>query len=549
MYPRLSAHPVKFAANGIARPPPPSRPFKVVARPITNQQTPPPARPFQAAVKSAVPMASKAAMQEVIELTSASEGSKDATAEEPDTEYEDDLRGNKRKLKSGNSSRTSKKRASSEAIIEPKKEGVRFKAKPLKPSPSDASPLKGGPLSPLTVGSSSVDEERSSGNEAAQPVRPAIRIRDGTSKVQPKFKALPKPKHVAKESRTAMHRVHRRMYTVDSEEEDAPGRIDSEVTADAGKGATTLADPQLDAAAQPVNPTPITLASTTEDNVSGQPEVTPSVASQPQSSEPPQPSNSTIQTTSSPFTPSNEENGNSQARSINHPSSRPAGQMPLPQPEPLQTDIHIEGAEHYACSPLFSREAPIPREASLHMHELPSHPREPSVPLREPLLRPREPSVPLREPLLHPREPSVPLREPLPHPREPSVPLRDRSVHPRDHSVRPREGPSYSHDDAHYRDAHDTLYDRNGPPRTHPHPSGILNPHGLPRTRNIEEARYGRAPMGFNHPGYPSRYGLPAEGYDDRYDDPRYPSDSYYQDMRSHDRRYYGDNNRWADRR
>jgi hypothetical protein len=165
MYPRLSAHPVKFVANGIARPPPPSRPFKVVARPITNQQTPPPARPFQAAVKSAVPMASKAAMQEVIELTSASEGSKDATAEEPDTEYEDDLRGNKRKLKSGNSSRTSKKRASSEAIIEPKKEGVRFKAKPLKPSPSDASPLKGGPLSPLTVGSSSVDEERSSGNE------------------------------------------------------------------------------------------------------------------------------------------------------------------------------------------------------------------------------------------------------------------------------------------------------------------------------------------------------------------------------------------------
>lgn len=165
MYPRLSAHPVKFIANGIARPPPPSHPFEVIARPIADQQTPPPARPFQAAVKSAVPMAPKAAMQEVIKLTSASEGSKDATAEEPDTEYEDDLRRKKQKLKSGNSSQTSKKHASSEAIIEPKKEGVHFKAKPLKPSPSNASPLKEGPLSPLTVGSSSVDEEHSSGNE------------------------------------------------------------------------------------------------------------------------------------------------------------------------------------------------------------------------------------------------------------------------------------------------------------------------------------------------------------------------------------------------
>lgn len=106
---------------------------------------------------------------------------------------------------------------------------------------------------------------------------------------------------------------------IDLEEEDAPGQIDSEAIVDAGKGATTLADPQLDAAAQPVNPTLITLASTTEDkispqdNVSGPPEVTPSVASQPESSEQPQPSNGTIQTMSSPFTPGNEENGTFQA--------------------------------------------------------------------------------------------------------------------------------------------------------------------------------------------------------------------------------------------
>ncbi|KAG2353237.1 hypothetical protein BDR07DRAFT_1496652 [Suillus spraguei] len=392
----------------VMSPCPPVCPFKVIPKPIAKPQTPPPAPP-------------KAATDEVIELTSASDGSKDI--EELDTEYEDDSHGKKQKLKSGCSSRASKKCASSEIIdIEQKKEHVRSKAKPLKPPPSNASPLKGGPLSPLTVGSSSVDEDHSSGNEAA--VQPVIRLWDGPSKVLPKFKVPPKPKHVTKESRAAMHHIHWKMYAVDSEEEeDAPGRMHSEATADAAM----LADPKIDAAAWPVNPTPIApVAPTTEDeflpqdNVSRPLEVTPSVASQPESSEQPQRSNGMLQPTSSPSIPGNEENGNPQAQFINRPSSRPALL--------LQIDPHFEGATHYAHSPLLPHNAlvphkgPILREAPLHMHELPSHPRKPSVPLREPLLH-CAPSVHSRDPSMHPCDPSM-------HPHDPSVHPRNPSVHP-----------------------------------------------------------------------------------------------------------------------
>ncbi|KAG2096303.1 uncharacterized protein F5147DRAFT_778352 [Suillus discolor] len=469
---------------------PPARPFKVVAKPISKPQTPPPARPFRVVTRPAAPMAPKAAAQEVIELTSTSEGSRDVTAE-VDIEYEDDSRGKKRKLKSGSSSQMSKKRVSAEVVIELTKEGVHSKAKP---SPSDASVLKGGPLSPLTVGSSSVDEHLS-GDEAAQPVQPAARIRDGPSNVQPKSKALPKPKRITKASWAAMRRAHKMMYAVDSEEEDAPGQKDSKATADAGKGAVVLADPQPDAAAQPANPTPIEPPATMVTTLSPL-EVTPSVAAQHEGSEQPQPSNGTLQTMSSPSTPGNDENGTPKAQSIERPSSHPAGERPLPQPEPLHTDPHIEAANRYAHSPLLQCDAPITHKAPLHMHELPRHPREPSVLLREPLLHPRAPSVPLREPLLHPHAPSAPF-----------------TTH------------------------------------THPHPTSGLNPHGLPRTHNLEEARYAHVPMGYNHPSYPSHYNSPAEGYDDRYDDRRHPSDLYYQDMCGHDGRYYGDTNRWADRR
>ncbi|KAG2136085.1 uncharacterized protein EDB93DRAFT_1106956 [Suillus bovinus] len=440
--------------------------------------SPPPARPF----KPTAPMAPKAAAQEVIEITSTLEGSRDVTAE-VDTEYEDDSHGKKWKLKTGSSSQVSKKCVSAEVVIELKKEGVHSKAKL---SPSDASVLKGGPLSPLIVGSSSVDEEHSSGDEAAQPVQPAACIRDGPPNVQPKSKALPKLKHVTKASRAAMRRVHQMMYVVNSEEEDAPGQKDSKATTDAGKGGVVLADPQPEPAAQPANPTPIELPATMVAPFSP-PEVTPSVASQHEGSEQPQPSNSMLQTTSSPSTPGNDKNGNPQAQSMDRPSSHPAGERPLLQPEPLHTDTHIEAVNRYAHSPLLQHDAPITCEAPSHMHELPRYP-------------------------LH-----------------------------------PQEGPSYPHDATHYREVHDSLYDQNSTIHTHLHPTSSLNPHSLPHTHNVEEAQYACVPIGYNH--YPSRYDSPGEGYNDRYDDHRHPSDLYYQDMCSHDGRYYGDTNRWADRR
>ncbi|KAG0701301.1 hypothetical protein DFH29DRAFT_876010 [Suillus ampliporus] len=145
MSPRPPTYPSKVVAKPIAKPqtPPPACPFKDIAKPIARPLTPPLPRPFQvvAITKPAVPMAPEAAMQEVVKLTSASEGSKDATAEELDTKYEDNSCGKKWKLKLESSSQASKKCVSSEVVIEPKKE---------------------------------VDEEHSSGNEAAQSVQPAI---------------------------------------------------------------------------------------------------------------------------------------------------------------------------------------------------------------------------------------------------------------------------------------------------------------------------------------------------------------------------------------
>jgi hypothetical protein len=160
-----------------------------------------------------------------------------------------------------------------------------------------------------------------------------------------------------------------------SEEEDGPGHKDS-ATTDAKKGGVMLADPQPEPAAQPANPTPPIELPATMVAPFLPPEVMPSMALQHKGSEQPQPSNGMLQTTSSPSTPGNYENGNPQAQSMDCPSSHPAGERPLPQPEPLHT--HIEVVNHYAHSP----HAPLPQcDAPSHMHELSRHPCEPSVPL------------------------------------------------------------------------------------------------------------------------------------------------------------------------
>jgi hypothetical protein len=137
--PKLRKHTMR-----VELPPPlPLRPFKVVAapcsRPVKIVQKPEPT----------------AAVSEVISITLTED------VEEPDTEYEE-AHGKKRNLKAKatNTSHASKRQVSSEEKTDTSKvgkKGSRTQTKPPKalPLPS-TSPTKGGPLSPLTVGSSSV---------------------------------------------------------------------------------------------------------------------------------------------------------------------------------------------------------------------------------------------------------------------------------------------------------------------------------------------------------------------------------------------------------
>jgi hypothetical protein len=130
--------------------PPPSQPFKVVARP-----GPPPSQPFKVVPKPPA--------REVIKL-STSPDSRDANDQHnsaTDLEYEEASQGKRKKRTSSGELPALKKRASSVNIL-PKT------AMPAGPSeeksgPSsqhaNASPTKGGPLSPLTVDLSSTEEQ------------------------------------------------------------------------------------------------------------------------------------------------------------------------------------------------------------------------------------------------------------------------------------------------------------------------------------------------------------------------------------------------------
>lgn len=130
--------------------PPPSRPFKVVARP-----GPPPSRPFKVVPKPPA--------REVIEISTSpdSRDENDQHESATDSEYEDASQGKRKKRKSSGELPAPKKRASPVDIL-PKT------AMPAGPSeensePSsqhaDASPMKGGPLSPLTVTSSTEEQD------------------------------------------------------------------------------------------------------------------------------------------------------------------------------------------------------------------------------------------------------------------------------------------------------------------------------------------------------------------------------------------------------
>jgi len=140
--------------------PPPARPFHVVIKPkgVTAPPPPPPTAPTRPSkVVSRATQDPKAGPQEVLEINSASD-EQEVMMDASETEYEDDAGANKRKRKAKSTSRSSKKRIPSDEGIKRKETKGKGK-KPLKTS--DPSPLKGGPLSPLTVGSSS--DERNEG--------------------------------------------------------------------------------------------------------------------------------------------------------------------------------------------------------------------------------------------------------------------------------------------------------------------------------------------------------------------------------------------------
>ncbi|KAG1897302.1 uncharacterized protein F5891DRAFT_1192000 [Suillus fuscotomentosus] len=184
-------HPVVPAVQ-IAAPPPIPPPFKVVALP--------PSRPFKIVPKPEP----TAAHDEVIELTSAGEN----VATEPDSEYEE-ARGKKRKLKSRNTSHASKKPASSNEKADVSKVGKKaaHSKQPKVPAlpTSTTSPTKGGPLSPLTVGSSSV---AASPEPKAGAAAVASR-QDGPSNVRTKVK----PRPITRESKGTMKHALRMAYS------------------------------------------------------------------------------------------------------------------------------------------------------------------------------------------------------------------------------------------------------------------------------------------------------------------------------------------------
>ncbi|OJA17486.1 hypothetical protein AZE42_11234 [Rhizopogon vesiculosus] len=169
-------------AKGVLSPPPPTRSVKVGPKPavpsaVIIPQSPPPFdpskviyKPLKKAVPSVVVSPSrpnhppvcpskvvskpppKPPQEEVLEINSTSD-SQEITVEDSDAEYKDDTHAKKQKRKVvGKSSWASKKHAPSDEGVEPKKTRNNKGKKPLKPS--DASPSKGGPESPLTVKSS-----------------------------------------------------------------------------------------------------------------------------------------------------------------------------------------------------------------------------------------------------------------------------------------------------------------------------------------------------------------------------------------------------------
>ncbi|KAG2120774.1 uncharacterized protein F5147DRAFT_647201 [Suillus discolor] len=134
---------------------------------------------------------------------------------ESDSEYEK-AHGKKRKLKFVNTSHTSKKPAPSNKKAawpkQPKMPGLPISA---------TSPMKGGPLSPLTVGSSSVAASLEPETAATAPAF----LQDGPSNIHTKVKACPITKEFKDEMKQALCMVYRHSDGLKLMRKDLPSEV------------------------------------------------------------------------------------------------------------------------------------------------------------------------------------------------------------------------------------------------------------------------------------------------------------------------------------
>ncbi|KAG1830082.1 hypothetical protein DFJ58DRAFT_737080 [Suillus subalutaceus] len=474
--------------------PPPSRPFKVVRLPL------PLPRPSKA-----VPMPS-GTPSEVIEVTSTEEN----PVGEPDSEYEEAGRGKKRKLKSANTSRASKKIAPSIEKTNASKVGkkvgrgknnVQSKAPPPPLPTSTTFPAKGGPLSPLTVGSSTDGPPSPEHINAGK----AMRLRDGPSDESKKEHVKPRP--VTKGSRVVMNRGLRMVYGNSDSESDVDNSVKANsatttgVIPEATGSANIQSDPLEEKSAQ------------TKDEVVGDKEELPPTA----------PLNA-----AAPNIPDQQP-----LRDSNHPrpltphktqDERPHDNLPhdAPRDSPLRNALH-DPPRDLVRDPRDDHDPPrAPRD-------LVRDPRDDHDPPRDLVRDPRDDHEPLRdprdgrEPPRHPRDGREPhedarsaVRDPTRNHHEAVRDPRDGLRNPWDVDPRYPYTRGYSHEPARGLDRgtlhpRDAFYHRNpryGPPQD-PYGSGDIRMESDLNTRDSSPVSdfHGNYGPSERERAYPTRYG------------------------------------------
>ncbi|KAG1799099.1 hypothetical protein EV424DRAFT_1546129 [Suillus variegatus] len=363
------------------------------------------------------------------------------------------------------------------------KNNVQSKAPTPPLSTSDTFPMKGGPLSPLTAGSSSDGLPSPEHSKAGK----AMRLRDGPSDESKKKHVKPRP--VTKDSQVVMNRGLRMVYREsDSESDINEGtKADSATTTGAIPEPTGAANVQSDFLEQ--NSTQLT-----KDEVVGDPEeelpqtaplnlVAPTIPDQ-------QPLRDS--STPRPRTPSKTQDEcphDTPRADLTHDAPRP--RTPSKTQDERAHDIPRADLTHDA--PRDGRDAPRGP-----LHDPPRDPRDGRNPPRGPLHDPRDGRDPPHGPLRDPQDSRDPPRGPLHDPRDGHDPPRGPLHDPRD--VR---NPAYNYCEG----VHDPRNDLHDP--HYPHTRGYSQEpvHGLDcDTLHPHDAFY-------HHNSRNSRYGPPQDLY------------------------------------